>query len=121
VPVVVVLVAAGGADEALVIVVPLPPPSLKPIAIPATAAAPSRASAGPFQLTGGHVSGLAGDVARFLGREHQARGRDRPQARLAALTRASADSGAACSRARELRRVAGQTTNFGACKGFRRT
>ena len=64
VPVVVVLVAAGGADEALVIVVPLPPPSLKPIAIPATAAAPSRASAGPFQLTGGHVSGLAGDVAR---------------------------------------------------------
>ncbi len=38
---------------------------------------------------------LAGDVARFLGREHQARGRDRPQARLAALTRASVDSGAA--------------------------
>ncbi len=26
-------------------------------------------------------SGLAGDVARFLGHEHQARGRDRPQAR----------------------------------------
>jgi hypothetical protein len=51
-----VLVAPGGPDEALVIVVPLPPPSLKPIAIPATAAAPSRASAGPFQLTGGHVS-----------------------------------------------------------------
>jgi hypothetical protein len=38
---------------------------------------------------------LAGDVARFLGREHQASGRDRPQARLVALTRASVDSGAA--------------------------
>jgi hypothetical protein len=37
-------------------------------------------------------SGLAGDVADFLGREHQARGRDRPQARLAALTKASVDS-----------------------------
>jgi len=40
-------------------------------------------------------SGLAGEVARFLGRELQARGRDRPQVRLAALTRASVDSGAA--------------------------
>ena len=31
---------------------------------------------------GAETSGLAGDVARFLGREHQARGRDRPQAGL---------------------------------------
>jgi hypothetical protein len=38
---------------------------------------------------------LAGNVARFLGREHQASGRDRPQARLVALTRASVDAGAA--------------------------
>jgi len=45
-----------------VIVSLLPPPSVKPIAIPAIAAAPSRAKAGPFHLTGGHLSGLA-DVA----------------------------------------------------------
>jgi CheY-like chemotaxis protein len=31
------------------------------------------------------ASGLAGNVARFLGREHQASGRDRPQARLCSL------------------------------------
>src|SRR5437016_12326203 len=65
-PVVALLVA--GPVEARVIVVSLPPPSVKPIAIPATAAAPSRASAGPFQLTGGHLSGLADDVAREVGR-----------------------------------------------------
>jgi len=37
------------------------------------------------RLTSQRTSGLAGDVARFLGREHQARGRDRPQARLVSL------------------------------------
>ena len=98
VPVVVLAVCelpASVVPEASVIVVPSPPPSVKPIAIPTTAAAPSRASTGPFHLTGAHLSGLAGDVARFRGREHQARGRDRPQARLAALTRVSVDSGAA--------------------------
>ena len=48
--------------ERFVIVSLLPPLRVKPIAIPAIAAAPSRAKAGPFHLTGGHLSGLA-DVA----------------------------------------------------------
>src|SRR5438128_1324458 len=60
----VVPVLVAGPVGALVIVVSLPPPSVRPIAIPATAAAPSRANAGPFHLTGGHLSGLAGEVAR---------------------------------------------------------
>jgi hypothetical protein len=59
--------AVEGPVEAFVIVVSLPPPTVKPIAIPATAAAPSNARTGPFHLTGGHLIGLAGDAARIAG------------------------------------------------------
>jgi hypothetical protein len=57
VPVVAVLVAVvpvseKSRDEAFVIVESSPPPSEKPIAIPATAAAPRRARAGAFHLMG---------------------------------------------------------------------
>src|SRR5207253_11099051 len=53
-------------------------------------------------------SGLAGDVARFLGRESQVRGRDRQQARPESLTRAGADSGAAEARPRAAAEGAGR-------------
>jgi hypothetical protein len=55
---VVVPVSDARRDEAFVIVESSPPLSEKPIAIPATTAAPSRASAGPFHLTGRDSSGI---------------------------------------------------------------
>src|SRR5207248_5618172 len=43
----------------------------------------------------GHSSAASSNAAEFLGREHQARGRTRPQQGWSALLRARVDSGAA--------------------------
>src|SRR6266540_3491511 len=51
-------------------------------------------------LASSATSAPASDAAESLGREHQARGRTRPQQGWSALLRARVDSGAACSRAR---------------------
>jgi hypothetical protein len=54
-----------------------------------------RTSSSTMTFAAGDISAPSSNAAELLGREHQARGRTRPQPRLEALVRTRVDSGAA--------------------------